>query len=134
MSNTATSSPLVSERFFTKTIKELVETVDDKLTTLANNINLNTDKQIGASTDTLKTHASNMHNIMSVMAMEFQQSNNRIYNILQTLAATSSEPPHTTLARLPHTPNAPMANTYTGDANTHLAPPGFTGTHLQSPS
>ena len=39
MNNTA-SSPLVSEKFLTKTIKELVDTVDGKLTTLTNNINL----------------------------------------------------------------------------------------------
>ena len=93
MSNTAASTPLVSERLFTKIIKELVNTVGDKLTALTNNINLNTDKRIEASTDTLKIHATNIHNIMSAMAMEFQQSNNRIYNIMQTLAATSPKPP-----------------------------------------
>ena len=65
MSNVAASSPLVSEKLFTKTIKELVETVDGKLTTLTNN----TDKHIKASTDTLKTHATDIHNIMSAMAM-----------------------------------------------------------------
>ena len=65
MNNTAATSLLVSERFFTKTIKDLVETVDGKLTTLANTINLNTDKQIAVSTDTLTTHATNIHNIMN---------------------------------------------------------------------
>ena len=132
MSNIAASSPLISERFFTKTIKDLVETVDDKLTTLANNINLNTDKQIEASTDTLKTHASNMHHIMGAMALEFQNSNNRMHNLMQSLA-TSSEPPNANLARLSRPPNAPMANTYIGD-DTNLAPPGFNGMYLRSPS
>lgn len=42
---------------------------------LSHNINLNTNKQIEASTDTLKSHASNIHHIMSAMALEFQQSN-----------------------------------------------------------
>ena len=81
--------------------------MDDKLTALTNNINLNTDKHIEASTDTLKTHATNIYNIMSAMAMEFQQSNNRIHNIMQILATTSPEPPtktsddsHTRLAHL----------------------------------
>ena len=74
MHNTAASSPLVSEIFFAKFIKELVETVDDKLTTLPHNINTNTEKQIEITTDTLKIHASNMHHIMNVMALKFQQS------------------------------------------------------------
>ena len=135
MSNTAAASPLVSEKLFTKTIKDLVATVDNKLTTLTNNINLNTDTRIEASTETLKTHATNIHNIMSAMAMEFQQSNNHIHNIMQTLAATSPEPPHATIARLPQAPSPSMANTYTGDTNAHqLAPPGFSGVHYRSPS
>ena len=96
MSNAA-SSPLVSKKLFTKTMRELVETVDGKLTTLANNINLNTDKKIDTSTETLKSHATDIHSIMSAMAIEFQQSNTRIHNIMQTLAATSPDPP----ARLP---------------------------------
>lgn len=131
MNNIAASSPLISEKFFTKTIKDLVDTVDDKLTNLANNINLNTDKQIEASTDTLKTHASNMHHIMSAMALEFQNSNNRMHNIMQSLTATSSEPPN--IARLSHPPNTSMANAYIGD-DTNLAPPGFNGMYLRSPS
>ena len=134
MSNTAASSPLVSEKLFTKTIKELVDTVDGKLTSLTNNINLNTDKRIEASTETLKTHATNIHTIMSAMAMEFQQSNNRIHNIMQTLAATSPEPPHTNIARLPQAPSTSMLNAYVGEPTTHLVPPGFAGTNYRSPS
>jgi hypothetical protein len=137
MHNTATSSPLVSEKLFNKALKELTETMDDKLTSLTHNINLNTDMFIEASTDTLKTHATNIHSIMSVMAMEFQQSNPRIHNILQTLAATSPDPPHTNVARLPSAPNTSMANIYVGDNNNanHLAPPGFTNNHYRnSPS
>jgi hypothetical protein len=94
MYNTAASSPLVSEKIFTKALKELTESMDDKLTTLTHNINLNTDMRIEASTDTLKTHATNINSIMSAMAIEFQQSNNRIHNIMQTLASTSPDPPH----------------------------------------
>ena len=134
MSNIAAGSPLVSEKFFTKTIKELVETVDGKLTSLTHQINLNTDTKIEASTDTLKTHATNMHNIMSAMAVEFQHSNNRIHNIMQTLAATSPEPTHVNIARLPHAPSSSMVNTHAGEPNTLLAPPGFSGAHFRSPS
>ena len=134
MHNTAASSPLVSEKFFTKTIKELIETVDGKLTTLANNINLNTDKQIEASTDTFKTHATNIHTIYGAMAMEFQQSNSCIHNIMQMLAATSPKPLHPVIAQLLHASNTSMSNTYAGDANTYLALPGFNGMHLRSPS
>ena len=134
MSNTAASSPLVAEKLFTKIIKELVATMDDKLTTLTN-INLNTDMRMEASIETLKTHATNVHNIMSAMAMEFQQSNNCIHNIMQTLVATSLEPPHTTIARLLQAPNTSMADTYAGDANAHhLAPSGYSGAHYWSPS
>ena len=135
MSNTAASSPLVSEKVFTKTMRELVETVDDKLTTLTNNINLNMDKRIEESTDTLKAHATNIHNIMSAMAMEFQQSNHRIHNIMQTLAATSPDLPHLIGARPPQAPSTSMANANAGDNTTHqLAPPGFSGAHFRSPS
>ena len=79
--------------------------VDGKLTTITNNTYLNMDKWIEASMDTLKTRARNIHNIMSAMAMEFQQSNNRIHNIMQTFAATSPEAPPTTIARLRHAPS-----------------------------
>jgi hypothetical protein len=131
MYNTAASSPLVSEKLFTKALKDLTATMDDKLTTLTHNINLNTDKRIEASTDTLKTHATNIHGIMSTMAIEFQQSNNRMHNIMQSLAATSPDPPHTTLARLPPAPSTSMDN----NTDTHMAPPGFTNTNYRnSPS
>ena len=131
MYNTAATSPLVSEKLFTKAIKELTDTMDDKLTTLTHNINLNTDMRIEASTDTLKTHATNIHGIMSAMAIEFQHSNNRIHNIMQTLAATSPDPPHNTIARLPPAPSTSMDN----NTDTHMAPPGFPNTHYRnSPS
>jgi hypothetical protein len=41
MNNIAAASPLVSEKLFTKIIKELVDTVDDKLTSLSHNIDIN---------------------------------------------------------------------------------------------
>lgn len=72
MGNTNASAPLVSEKIFTKAMKELADIMDDKLTTLTNNINLNMDMRIEASTDTLKTHTTNIHNLMSAMAMKFQ--------------------------------------------------------------
>ena len=134
MHNIAATSSLVLEKYFTRTIKELVDTVDGKLTTLTHNINLNTDKRIEESTDTLKTHATNIHSIMNAMAVEFQQSNHRMHTIMQTLASTTPESPHTNLARLPHTPTTSMANAHAGDPNTHLAPPGFTGVQYRSPS
>ena len=131
MNNTATTTLLLSERLFTKTIKDLVETVDEKLNTLANTINLNTDKQIATSTDTLTTHATNIHIIMNAMALEFQHSNNNMHNIMQTLAATTPELNQPLVARLPQAPSTSMTNTYAGDM--HLAPPGFTSTHRRSP-
>ena len=136
MHNTAASTPLVSEKLFTKAMKELAETMDDKLTTLTHNINLNTDLRIEASTDTLKTHATNIHNIMGAMAMEFQQSNNRMHNLMQTLTATPSDHPHTNIARLPPAPSTSLTTTHGGDTNMpQQAPPGFHNTHLRnSPS
>jgi hypothetical protein len=93
MTNTAAASPLLSEKHVNKAMKDLTDTMDVKLNTLTNNINQHTDKQIETSTDTLKSHAANIHNIMSAMAMEFQQSNQRMHNIMHTIAATLPDPP-----------------------------------------
>jgi len=124
MSNHAAATPLVSEKTFHKAMKDLVDTMDVKFTTVTNYINHNTDARIEASTETLKSHAANIHNIMGAMATEFQQSNHRIHNIMQTIAATLPDPPlH---ARLPHPPSNPM-----DDTNTQLAPPGFNTGHFQ---
>jgi hypothetical protein len=122
MSNTAASTPLLSEKLFTKTMKDLTDNMDVKLTTLTHNINQNTDKRIDASTDTLKLHAANIHNIMSAMAMEFQQSNQRMHNIMHTIAATLPDPPppQAPAGRLPQD-----TSTHAEDANMPLAPPGF---------
>ena len=129
MNNHAAATPLVSEKFFTKAMKDLVETMDVKLTTITNHINHNTDTRVEASTEILKNHAANIHNILSAMASEFQQSNHRIHNIMQTIATTLPDPPIPT--RLPHVPNKPM-----DDFNTaQLAPPGFNSSHFHnSPS
>ena len=133
MSNTAATSPLVSKKIFTKVIKELAETMDNKLTMLTNNINLNTDMRIEAFTDMAKIHATNIHNIMSAMAMEFQQSNHRIHNIMQTLTATSLDSPP---ARLPYAPGPPLANTHVSNNNVAiLVPPRCFSAHYRgSPS
>ena len=40
------SAPLMSEKIFIKVMDDLADTMDDKLTTLTNNINLNTDMRI----------------------------------------------------------------------------------------
>jgi len=134
MHNTAVSSPLLSEKNFNKTIKDLVATVDDKLTTLTNNINLNTDKRIEASMETLTTHATNMHNVMSAMALEFQNSNHRMHNLMQALTATTPELPHVTSSRLPPTLGTTLANAQEGATIHQLAPPGFSGAQFRSPS
>lgn len=117
-------------------MKELVETMHDKLTSLTNNINLNTDMRVEASTETLKTHATNIHNIMSAIAMEFQQSNHRIHNIMQTLAATSPDPLHANIPRPPNAQHNTMTNTHAGNTNIpQLAPLGFnSGYYRNSPS
>ena len=129
MNNHAATTPLVSETFFKKTMKNLVETMDTKLNTLTTHINQNTDARVEASTETLKTHAANIHNIMSAMASEFQQSNHRIHNTMQTIATTLPDPPIP--ARLPHMPHNPLDDTNTAQ----LAPPGFNTSHYRnSPS
>jgi hypothetical protein len=94
-------------------------------------LRVNLNMRIEASTDTLKTHATNIHSIMSAMAMEFQQSNHRIHNIMQSLAATSPDPINTNVARLPPAPSTAMDT----NIDNHLAPPGFPSTHYgASPS
>ena len=130
MHNTATSSPLVSEKLFTKALKDLTDTMDDKLTTLTNNINLNTDMRIEASTDILKTHATNLRSVMSAMAMEYQQSNHRMHNLMQTLAATSPDPLNANAARLPPAPTTSLDN----NTDNQLAPPGFPTAHYRTSS
>ena len=129
MTNHAAATPLVSEKLFNKAMQDLVETMDVKLNTITNHINHNTDTRIEASTETLKSHAANIHNIMSAMATEFQQSNHRIHNIMQTIAATLPDPPLP--ARLPH-----MPHNSADDSHAHqLAPPGFNTNHYRnSPS
>ena len=119
ISNHAAATPLLSEKTFNKAMKDLVETMDVKLNTVTTHINHNMDVRIEASTETLKSHAANIHNIMSAMATEFQQSNHRIHNIMQTIAATLPDPPLP--ARLPHMPINPLDDTNTSQ----LAPPGF---------
>ena len=126
MSNHAATSPLLSEKHFNKVMRELVDTMDVKLNTMTTHINLNTDTRVEASTETLKTHAANIHNIMSAMASEFQQSNHRIHNIMQTIATTLPDPPIP--ARLPHMPHNPIDETTTAQ----LAPPGFTSSHYRN--
>lgn len=110
--------------------------MEDKLTTITHTINHNTDVRIEASTDTLKMHATNIHNIMSAMAVEFQHSNSRIHNIMQTLAATTPDPLKTNIARHPHTPSTSLLNAHEGDTNPpQQAPPGFSNALLRnSPS
>ena len=130
MYNTAAYSPLVSEKIFTKALKDLTATMDDKLTTITNNINLNTDMRIEASTDTLKTHATNLHSLMSAMAVEYQQSNHRMHTIMQTLTATSPDPPNINIARLPSAPSTSMDN----HNDNQLAPPGFPNTNYRNSS
>jgi hypothetical protein len=113
-------------------MKDLSDTMDVKFNTLTHNINQNTDKRIEASTDTLKSHAANIHNLMSQMAMEFQQSNQRMHNIMHTIAATLPEPPQpqAPAGRLPQTTAA-----HADDTNMPLAPPGFNlGQYNNSPS
>ena len=129
MSNHATATPIVSEKLFNKAMKDLVETMDVKLNTITSHINHNTDARIEASTETLKSHAANIHNIMSAMTMEFQQSNHRIHNIMQTIAATLTDPPLP--ARLPQMPHNPTDN----NNAPQLAPPDFNINHYRnSPS
>ena len=135
MSNINATSPLVSEKLFTKALKDLTETMDVKLNTMTNSINLNTDKRVETSTDTLKTHAANIHNIMNAMAMEFQQSNHCIHNIMHTIAATLPDPPlpQVKAANTHHASSSNPTNTYMEDTNMpQLAPPGFTNSYFRN--
>jgi hypothetical protein len=103
--------------------------MDIKLNTVTNHINHNTDIRIEESTETLKSHAANIHNIMSAMATEFQHSNHRIHNIMQIIAVILPDPPLP--VRLPHVPFNSMDDTNTSQ----LVPPGFNTSHYRnSPS
>lgn len=59
---------MMTEKLFNKSMKELVETMDKKLATLATPINLNTDRRVEASMEILMTHATDIQNIMCTMA------------------------------------------------------------------
>lgn len=125
MNNVTASTPLVTEKLFTKTMKDLVETVDGKLATLANNINLNTDRRVEASTETLKSHTMHIANVVSSLAQEFQQSSQRMHYIMQNLATTIPEL---------RGPSTSMNTTHTGGNTPQLqAPPGFLKAPHQNP-
>ena len=51
MNNQAVTTQLVLERVFNKAIKDLVDTMDIKLTTITNHINHNTNTRVEASTE-----------------------------------------------------------------------------------
>lgn len=72
------------KKCFTKTIKDLVA-MDGKLTTLANNIKLNTNKQVEASTKLLTSHTIHIANDIRSLVQEFQQSNQHTQYIIQNL-------------------------------------------------
>ena len=62
INNSITSTALVTKKLFAKTMKDLVNTVKGKLAMLANNINLNTNKKVEASTKTLTLHSTHIAN------------------------------------------------------------------------
>ena len=52
---------------------------------------------------------------MNAMALEFQNSNHRMHNLMQALTATTPELPHTTSGRLPPTLGTTLANAQEGE-------------------
>ena len=60
--------PMMTEKLFHKSMKELVETMDEKLATLATPINLNMDRMMEASMKIQMSHATNIQNTMYTMA------------------------------------------------------------------
>lgn len=57
-----------------------------------------------------KTHAINIYSIMSIMIMEFQESNYCIHNILETPTATLPEPHHPHIVWLQHASSSNKSN------------------------
>lgn len=75
-----TTIPMMMEKLFTKSMKDLADTLDEKLASLAHTINLNTDRQVEPSTEMLKAHATTIQSVMgsSVMALEYHQSSHHV--------------------------------------------------------
>ena len=65
--------------------------MDKKLATLANTINLNMDMRVEASMETIKAHTINIQSFIYPMAMEYQQSSQRMQTIMHNLVVSVME-------------------------------------------
>lgn len=74
-------------------MKESVDAGDGKLTTLAENINLDTCRRMKESTKTLTYHACNMRNVMGTLVSCFQLSSHCIHIIMQNTRYHCPEAP-----------------------------------------
>ena len=75
MGNANNPNPLITEKFLTKTMKELEDKLDEKFGSLSTTINHHTDRRHEATTTTITNHTSNLHTLLGTIAQEFQQSN-----------------------------------------------------------
>lgn len=84
-----TPSLLSHVSFWSFAFLEFIDIVLIKALVFRSMLNLNTDWSMSELTETLKTHALNMHNVMGTLISEFQLYNQCMQAIMQTLSDTT---------------------------------------------
>ena len=130
MGNATNTNPTLTEKYLTKTMKELEDKLDEKFETLTTTINTHTDRRHESTTTAITHHSNNLQALFGTIAQELQQSNLRMQGLVNGLANAAPEIlQRTTLPPLPHGYNA--------TALPLQAPPGFHNnppTHQQGPN
>ena len=132
MSNATSSNPPLTEKYLSKTMKELEDKLEEKFGTLTTTINNHTDRRFEATTATITHHTANLQALFGTIAHEFQQSNLRMQGIVNGLSTAAPEIfQRTTPPPIPHGLNT------TASPLPLQAPPGFHGNpiiHHQGPN
>jgi hypothetical protein len=120
MSNVNNSNPIITDKYLTKSMKELNDNLDEKFGTLTTTINNHMDRKHESTTATITQHTNNLQALFGTIAHELQQSNLRMQGLINGLSAAAPEMlQRGTLPPLPHGYNT------TAQPLLLQAPPGF---------
>ena len=120
MGNVINTNPLITEKFFTKTMRDFEDKLEERFGSLTTTINHHTDQRHETTTTTLTNHATNLHTLLGTIAQEFQQSNIRMQGIIQGLSTITPDTTHRTAP-----PPPPQGPYMTVPPLPIQAPPGF---------
>ena len=87
MTNAANPNPIVTERYLTKTMKELEDKLEEKFGTLTTTINTHTDRRFETTMTIIVHHTTHLQSLLGTIAQEFQQSNIRMQGLVNGLSA-----------------------------------------------